>query len=52
VGEMEEIAEFSEDPATGQMYLGIAGLYQRIAADLDGARGDEHSLLEFVRGPA
>jgi 3-hydroxyisobutyrate dehydrogenase-like beta-hydroxyacid dehydrogenase len=35
VAEMEEIAEFaSEDPATQQIYLGIAQLYERLAADV------------------
>lgn len=47
VGEMEEIAEFSEDPATEQMYRGIARLYERIAQDLEGSRGDERALLKF-----
>lgn len=49
VGEMEEIAEFSEDPATEQMYLGIARLYDRIARDLEGPREDERALRNFSR---
>jgi hypothetical protein len=48
VGEMEEIAEFSADPATEQMYQGIARLYERIARDLDGEHVDERALLDFT----
>lgn len=47
IAEMEEIAEFSEDPATEQMYQGIARLYERIARDLEGPRVDERTLQSF-----
>ena len=50
VGEMEEIAEFSEDAATEQMYLGIARLYQRLATDLQGSRSDKQALEKFLAG--
>ena len=40
VAEMEEIAEFSGDEATRQMYLGIARLYDKIACDLNGDGGE------------
>lgn len=49
VGEMEEIAEFSEDAATEQMYQGIARLYERIARDLNGERADCEALTAFVK---
>jgi 3-hydroxyisobutyrate dehydrogenase-like beta-hydroxyacid dehydrogenase len=49
VAEMEEIAEFaSEDPAAQQIYLGIARLYERLAADVAGPNADTRELLQFL----
>ena len=48
VAEMEEIAEFvGEDPAGKQFYLGAARLYERIAADLEGAQKETNALNAF-----
>lgn len=48
VAEMEEIASFvGEDPAGAQFYLGAARLYERIAADLEGARKETDALNAF-----
>ena len=50
VAEMEEIAEFaSEDPAAQQIYLGIARLYARLAADVAGPNADTRALQDFLR---
>lgn len=44
-GEMEEIAEFiGEDRPESGIYRGMAGLYERIAADLDGDRREIGAL--------
>jgi putative dehydrogenase len=49
VAEMEEIAEFaSEDPAAQQIYLGIARLYARLAADVAGPNADTRALQDFL----
>ncbi len=49
VAEMEEIAEFaSEDPAAQQIFLGIAQLYARLAADVAGPNADTRALLQFL----
>jgi 3-hydroxyisobutyrate dehydrogenase-like beta-hydroxyacid dehydrogenase len=49
VAEMEEIAEFaSEDPAAQQIFLGIARLYERLAADVAGPNADTRALLQFL----
>jgi len=48
VAEMQEIAEFSGDPATAQMYQGIAALYARLAADLAGPQHDVRSVQAFT----
>jgi 3-hydroxyisobutyrate dehydrogenase-like beta-hydroxyacid dehydrogenase len=51
VAEMEEIAAFAgDDPATRQIYQGIARLYERLAADVAGANADTRALLEFLGG--
>jgi hypothetical protein len=48
VSEMEEIATFvGEDPAAAQFYLGAARLYERIAADLEGAQTETNALNAF-----
>jgi putative dehydrogenase len=48
VAEMEEIAEFvGEDPAGQQFYLAAARLYERIAADLEGAQEETRALKAF-----
>ena len=48
VAEMEEIATFvGEDPAGAQFYLGAARLYERIAADLEGAGKETAALNAF-----
>lgn len=48
VAEMEEIAEFvGEDPAGQQFYLAAARLYERIAADLEGAQAETRALKAF-----
>lgn len=48
VAEMEEIATFvGEDPAATQFYLGAAKLYERIAADLEGAHKETDALNAF-----
>ncbi len=48
VAEMEEIATFvGEDPAGAQFYLGAAKLYERIAADLEGAGKETAALNAF-----
>ena len=48
VAEMEEIAEFvGEDPAGQQFYLAAARLYERIAADLEGAQKETAALKAF-----
>ena len=50
VAEMEEIAEFvGEDPAARQFFLAAAALYQRIAADWDGARQETNALDAFCQ---
>jgi 3-hydroxyisobutyrate dehydrogenase-like beta-hydroxyacid dehydrogenase len=53
VAEMEEIAEFvGEDPAARQFFLAAAQLYQRIAADWEGAREETGALDAFCRPKA
>jgi L-threonate 2-dehydrogenase len=49
VAEMEEIADFSGDPATAALYRGIADLYRRLAADVAGANRDTAVLRDFFR---
>jgi putative dehydrogenase len=49
VAEMEEIAAFSGDPATDQIYRGVAGLYRRLAADVAGPNRDTEALREFFK---
>jgi 3-hydroxyisobutyrate dehydrogenase-like beta-hydroxyacid dehydrogenase len=51
VAEMEEIAEFvGEDPAARQFYQAAAQLYQRIAADFEGANQETAALDAFCKG--
>lgn len=48
VAEMEEISTFvGEDPAAAQFYQGAARLYERIAADLEGAQAETNALNAF-----
>jgi 3-hydroxyisobutyrate dehydrogenase-like beta-hydroxyacid dehydrogenase len=50
VAEMEEIAEFlGNDPAAHDMYLGIAKLYERIAAGVDKTSPDAEQELALLR---
>jgi L-threonate 2-dehydrogenase len=52
VAEMEEIAAFlGEDRPESQIYLGIAGLYQRIADDHSGIGLETETLDAFLKGP-
>ena len=51
VAEMEEIAAFvGEDPAAAKFYHGAAELYQRIAADFEGANKETAMLDAFCAG--
>ncbi len=51
VAEMEEIAEFAaDDPATQQIYQGIARLYERLARDVAGPNADADTLAAFLAG--
>jgi len=52
VAEMEEIADFSGDPATAALYRGIADLYRRLAADVAGPNCDTAMLRGFFAQPA
>lgn len=47
VPEMQEIAHFSNDPATSEMYRGIAALYERLAADQAGDKAAIGTLAAF-----
>jgi putative dehydrogenase len=47
VAEMEEIADFSGDPATAELYRGVAGLFRRLAADVAGPNRDTAALKDF-----
>jgi putative dehydrogenase len=47
VAEMEEIADFSGDPATAELYRGIAGLYRRLSEDVAGPNRDTEALKDF-----
>ena len=50
VAEMEEIAQFvGEDPAGRQFYAAAAQLYQRIAADYQGAKHETAMLEAFCK---
>lgn len=51
VAEMREIAAFlgEDDPAGAEVFRGIAGLYERLAADFAGARSDSEVLGRAVR---
>ena len=49
VAEMEEIADFSGDPATEALYQGVAGLYRRLTADVAGPNRDTAALKDFFR---
>ena len=52
VAEMEEIAEFvGEDPAGRQFYEAAAALYERIAADYEGANRETAALDAFCKSP-
>jgi L-threonate 2-dehydrogenase len=52
VAEMEEIAEFlGEDEAAATMFRGLSRLYERLAADYRGAKG-EISAIEAFLSPA
>lgn len=47
VPEMEEIAHFSGDPATKEMYEAIAALYRQLAADNEGDKAAIGALAAF-----
>ncbi len=49
IREMEEIGHFSGDAATEEIYEGVADLYRRIAADVDGPNRDTAALTEFFK---
>jgi putative dehydrogenase len=49
VAEMEEIADFSGDAATSQIYRGVADLYRRLAADVAGPNADTAALGDFFK---
>jgi 3-hydroxyisobutyrate dehydrogenase-like beta-hydroxyacid dehydrogenase len=51
VAEMEEIARFVGACAEAKTFQGIAGLYARLAADLDGARQETDALAAFFARP-
>ena len=49
VAEMEEIADFvGEDAAARQMYLAFADFYERMAADVAGAKDESGALAKFL----
>jgi 3-hydroxyisobutyrate dehydrogenase-like beta-hydroxyacid dehydrogenase len=51
VAEMQEIAEFArEDAAANEMWLGIAGFFDRIAQDLGGDHKETDALARFFEG--
>jgi hypothetical protein len=47
VPEMQEIAHFSGDPATEEMYRAIATHYQHLAADNEGEKAAIEALAAF-----
>ena len=47
-----QIAAFSGDPATAELYRGVAGLYRRMTADVAGANADTAALKEFLKRAA
>ncbi|HVJ53780.1 MAG TPA: DUF1932 domain-containing protein [Aliidongia sp.] len=49
VAEMEEIAAFSGDPATNEIYRGVAALYERVARDVAGPNQDTEALRNFFK---
>jgi putative dehydrogenase len=50
VAEMEEIAGFNEDdPAARQIFLGAAGLYQRLAEDFADGKKEIGALDDFLK---
>jgi 3-hydroxyisobutyrate dehydrogenase-like beta-hydroxyacid dehydrogenase len=52
VPEMNEIAGFvTGDPAAEQIFAGFAALYERLAADNDGIRGEIDTLQRFFQTP-
>jgi 3-hydroxyisobutyrate dehydrogenase-like beta-hydroxyacid dehydrogenase len=51
VAEMEEIASFTGDRAERDMYQGIAGLYERLAADTENSREEIETLAKFFAKP-
>jgi 3-hydroxyisobutyrate dehydrogenase-like beta-hydroxyacid dehydrogenase len=52
VPEMNEIAGFvTGDPAAEQIFAGFAALYERLAADNDGKRGEIDTLQRFFQTP-
>jgi hypothetical protein len=52
VPEMNEIAGFvTGDPAAEQIFAGFAALYERLAADNDGKRGEVDTLQRFFQTP-
>ncbi|HEX9792318.1 MAG TPA: DUF1932 domain-containing protein [Kiloniellales bacterium] len=52
VPEMNEMAGFvTGDPAAEQIFAGFAALYERLAADNDGKRGEIDTLQRFFQTP-
>ena len=51
VPEMQEIAHFSGDPATDEMYQAIAALYEKLAADNEGEKKEIDALATFFSLP-
>lgn len=49
VDEMEEIAEFLGDREERDIYDGVAGLYDRLAADEEGAKAEIEALAHFFK---
>jgi 3-hydroxyisobutyrate dehydrogenase-like beta-hydroxyacid dehydrogenase len=52
VAEMEEIASFTGSKAEGEMYEGIADLFERLADDNGSAQADIARLREFFARPS
>lgn len=51
VAEMEEIGAFVGDRAEREMYRGIAGLYERLAADMENSKEEIEALAKFFAKP-
>ncbi|MDB5684070.1 MAG: hypothetical protein JWM75_1768 [Sphingomonas bacterium] len=51
IAEMREIAAFAGDEATAMIFEGMARLYERLAADIDGDNRERRMLDAFLRRP-